>query len=61
MKSASTVRRWIKELKGVEIPRASVNSEVYRQGALAALHSVLYDWPSPKTFVEFSLPKRKGK
>lgn len=52
VKSASTIRRWVKELQKVE--GKTVPMETYRQGAICALHCVLYsDWSNPIEFVKF--------
>jgi len=49
VKSLSTIRRWIKELKAEE---CHPNMENYKQGAVMALECILYDWPAPAKFVQ---------
>lgn len=59
MKSKTTVRRWITDLKDMAI---MPEMDVYREGMLAALRCVVYDgWPQPKAFLTFGNRAAKNK
>lgn len=52
MKSRSTIKRWIIELKDEgPLPERLC---LYRQGMEAALNSVIYNWTSPVQFLRLA-------